>query len=73
MRCLSRGRLGNALTWALKSQDGPFTSYLADKFLKEYIASGELDSTDLLDNLGSCMLASDRLIFLGKYWLIIAM
>lgn len=67
MRSLNRGRLGNALTWALKSQDGPFTSYLADAFLKEYIKKGELDNTDLLDNLGSCMLASDRLIFLGKY------
>ncbi|XP_066153103.1 nuclear pore complex protein Nup85 [Euwallacea fornicatus] len=67
MRALKRGCLGNALTWALKSQDGPFTSYLADKFLKEYVASGELNSTDLLDNLGSCMLVSDRLIFLGKY------
>ncbi|XP_076272929.1 nuclear pore complex protein Nup75 isoform X2 [Rhynchophorus ferrugineus] len=67
MKCLKRGRLGNALTWALKSQDGAFTSYLADKFLKGYIESGELNSTDLLDNLGSCMLASDRLIFLGKY------
>nr|AEE63636.1 unknown [Dendroctonus ponderosae] len=67
MRSLSRGRLGNALTWALKSQDGPFTSYLADKYLKQYISSGELNNTDLLDNLGSSMLASDRLIFLGKY------
>lgn len=66
-RSLKRGRVGNALTWALKSQDGPFTSYLADLVLKKYIENGELNSTDLLDNLGSCMLASDRLIFLGKY------
>ncbi|XP_050297593.1 nuclear pore complex protein Nup85 [Anthonomus grandis grandis] len=67
LRSLRRGRLGNALTWALKSHDGPFTSYLADKYLQEYINSGDLNNTDLLDNLGSCMLASDRLIFLGKY------
>ncbi|CAH0563752.1 unnamed protein product [Brassicogethes aeneus] len=68
MKSLKRGRLGNALTWALKSQDGPFTSFLADKFLHEYTKDGKLASTDLLDNLGSCMLASDRLIFLGKYY-----
>nr|CAH7742098.1 unnamed protein product [Callosobruchus chinensis] len=68
MLSLRRGRIGNALCWALKSQDGPFTSYLADKFLQDYIKSGKLGSTDLLDNLGSCMLVSDRLIFLGKYF-----
>ncbi|CAG9820063.1 unnamed protein product [Phaedon cochleariae] len=68
MISMKRGRLGNALSWALKSQDGPFTSFLADKFLQEYIKSGRLDSKDLLDNLGSCMLVSDRLIFLGKYY-----
>ncbi|XP_060521243.1 nuclear pore complex protein Nup85 [Cylas formicarius] len=68
MRSVKRNRLGTALTWSLKSQDGPFTSYLADKFLHEYIKTGVLNSTDLLDNLGSCMLASDRLIFLAKYY-----
>ncbi|XP_019867827.2 nuclear pore complex protein Nup85 [Aethina tumida] len=68
VKSLRRGRLGNALSWALKSQDGPFTSYLADKFLQEYTKNGKLASTDFLDNLGSCMMASDRLIFLGKYY-----
>lgn len=63
---MKKGRLGNALTWALKSQNGNFASYLAEKFLKEYCNSGKLQSTDLLDNLGSCMLLSDRLVFLGK-------
>lgn len=67
MRSLQRGRMGNALTWALKSQDGAFTSFLADKFLQDYCHQGKLSNFDLLDNLGSCMLASDRLIFLGKY------
>lgn len=69
MISMKRGRLGNALTWALQSQDGPFTSFLADKFLQEYIKSGKLVNTDFLDNLGSCMLASDRLIFLGNVFL----
>lgn len=67
---LRNGRLGNALTWALRSQDGSFTSYLADRFLQEYSQSGCITNTDLLDNLGSCMLVSDKLIFLGKYSII---
>lgn len=67
MKSLRRNRMGNALTWALKSHDGAFTSFLADKFLQDYCNEGRLRNVDLLDNLGSCMLASDRLIFLGKY------
>lgn len=66
--CKRKGRLGHALTWALKSKDATFISYLADKFLREYSESGNLTNVDLLDNLGSCILASDRLIFLGKYY-----
>lgn len=68
MLSLKRNRLGNALTWGLKSQDGPFTSFLADKFLHIYIKTGQLPCTDLLENLGSSILVSDRLIFLGKYY-----
>ncbi|KAJ8985168.1 hypothetical protein NQ317_012820 [Molorchus minor] len=65
---MKHGRLGNALMWALRSQDGPFTSYLADMFLQDYIKSGKLLHTDLLEDLGSWILASDRLIFLGKFY-----
>ncbi|KAL3272361.1 hypothetical protein HHI36_013840 [Cryptolaemus montrouzieri] len=68
MKCVKRGRLGSALTWALKSQDSTFVSLLADKFLREYATFGKLRNTDLLFNLGPSMLASDRLIFLGKYY-----
>lgn len=52
--------------WALKAHDGNFTTYIADQFLKHYAEHGELECRDLLENLGSCMLASDRLTFLGK-------
>lgn len=68
MNSARKGRMGNALTWALKSQDGAFTSLMADKFLRHYKGSGILLNEDLLDNLGSSMLISDRLIFLGKYF-----
>lgn len=64
---MQRGRLGNALTWALKSEDGIFASYLANKLLREYCKSGNIPNRDLLDNLGSSMLLTDRLVFLGKY------
>ncbi|XP_043484041.1 nuclear pore complex protein Nup85 [Leptopilina heterotoma] len=67
MKCIRRERYGNALAWALKAQDGPFATYIADKFLKHYAEHGEIQCQDVLENLGSCMLVSDRLTFLGKY------
>lgn len=67
MKCIKQKRLGNALSWALKAQDGGFITYIANQFLKYYAENGELECRDLLENLGPCMLASDRLTFLGKY------
>lgn len=66
MRSYQQQRLGNALTWALQSQDSGFATYLANKFLELYSQEGKFHSMDLLDNLGSCMLVSDRLTFLGR-------
>jgi len=63
---MRQGKLGNALTWALRSHDVPLTTYLGDQFLDRYLREGNFVSTDLLENLGSCMLVSDRLTFLGK-------
>ncbi|XP_068969300.1 nuclear pore complex protein Nup85 isoform X2 [Bombus flavifrons] len=67
LKSMRQGRLGNALAWALKAQDSGFITYIADQFLKRYAEHGELDCRDLLENLGFCMMASDRLTFLGKY------
>ncbi|KAI4495440.1 hypothetical protein M0802_008654 [Mischocyttarus mexicanus] len=66
-KCIKQKRLGNALSWALKAQDSGFITYIANQFLKYYAENGELECRDLLENLGPCMLASDRLTFLGKY------
>lgn len=67
MKCIRQKRLGNALSWALKAQDGGFITYISNQFLKYYAENGELECRDLLENLGPCMLASDRLTFLGEY------
>ena len=66
-RALKRGRIGTAMAWGLKSQDARFTTFLADQLLKHYCESGTFSSADLLDNLGSCMVVSERLTFLAKY------
>lgn len=66
-KSLRQERLGNALAWALRSMDASLTNHLADRFLDSFAAKGEFEATDLLDNLGSCMLVSDRLTFLGKF------
>ncbi|KAJ1526851.1 hypothetical protein ONE63_008410 [Megalurothrips usitatus] len=66
-KSLHQERLGNALAWALRSMDANLTNHLADRFLEGFSDKGEFEATDLLNNLGSCMLASDRLTFLGKY------
>ena len=67
MTSLKRKRTGNALMWALRSQDGLLVSTISDEILKNYIHTGDIDSADLLNNLGSAMLSSDKLIFLAKY------
>ncbi|XP_058805401.1 nuclear pore complex protein Nup85 [Phymastichus coffea] len=67
IKCIKQGRLGNALAWALKAPDSYFASYIADCFLKHYVDHADIQCRDLLENLGSCMLTSDRLTFLGKY------
>lgn len=66
-RALFNGRLGSALSWGLKSKDANFSAFVADKFLSEYTNTGAFSSLDLLDNLGSSMVLSTKLTFLGKY------
>merc|ERR1719414_1582951 len=67
MKALNNDQLGNAMIWALRSQDSGFTTFLADKLLKLYCESDNFSSGDLLDHLGVSMVVSDRLTFLAKY------
>lgn len=67
MNAMKAGRLGAALAWCLRSKDSSFAAFISERFLSEYCQSGGFSNLDLIDNLGSAMLLSDRLTFLGKY------
>jgi nuclear pore complex protein Nup85 len=66
-RALNNGRLGAAVAWAVRAQDSFLATHAADAVLKSYLQDLNFASTDLLDSLGTGLLASDRLAFLGKY------
>nr|CAD7423367.1 unnamed protein product [Timema monikensis] len=66
MKSYQRQRLGNALTWTFRSRDSSMAGFLADKFLQMYCRDSTFQSSDLLHNMGTCMLVSDRLTFLAK-------
>ncbi|XP_041431608.1 nuclear pore complex protein Nup85 isoform X1 [Xenopus laevis] len=67
MQSLCNRRLGSALSWSIRAKDAAFATLISDRFLKEYCERGNFTDLDLIDNLGSAMLLSDRLTFLGKY------
>jgi len=67
LHALHTNRLGSALAWALRSKDVAFVTNLSERFLSEYMSSGDFSSLDLIDNLGSSMLLSSKLTFLGSY------
>ncbi|XP_065065550.1 nuclear pore complex protein Nup85-like [Rhopilema esculentum] len=67
MRAMKHGRLGASLTWCLRSKDSVFANLLAEKIFTQYMETGTLSDLDIIDNLGSAMLLSDKLTFLGKY------
>ncbi|ELT92130.1 hypothetical protein CAPTEDRAFT_228245 [Capitella teleta] len=67
MRSLHNKHLGAALSWSLRSKDVNFVTFIAEKFLNEYSESGGFIDLEVLDHLGSSMLLSSKLTFLGKY------
>ncbi|XP_061433194.1 nuclear pore complex protein Nup85 isoform X2 [Lethenteron reissneri] len=67
VRAVRSGRLGLALNWSLRAKDPALTTALADRFLDSYAARGAFCDLELIDSLGSSILLSDRLTFLGKY------
>ena len=65
---LSKGRLGSALIWAVKSKSPMLTSYISDCYLKKFAETKQFPDEDVLGSLGPLMLISDRLTFLAKYY-----
>lgn len=66
-RALRNNRLGSALSWSIRAKDAAFATLISERFLQDYCAHGTFSDLDLIDNLGSAMLLSDRLTFLGQY------
>uniref|UniRef100_A0A3P8VZU6 Nuclear pore complex protein Nup85 n=1 Tax=Cynoglossus semilaevis TaxID=244447 RepID=A0A3P8VZU6_CYNSE len=67
MRTLRNNRLGSALSWSIRAKDAALATLISERFLQDYCERGTFSDLDLIDNLGSAMLLSDRLTFLGKY------
>ncbi|XP_069608268.1 nuclear pore complex protein Nup85 [Ranitomeya imitator] len=67
MEAMRNRRLGSALSWSIRAKDAAFATLISNRFLKDYCERGRFSDLDLIDNLGSAMLLSDRLTFLGKY------
>ncbi|KAL1115921.1 hypothetical protein AAG570_005416, partial [Ranatra chinensis] len=67
-KCLKRGEVGGALTWALMSNDGEFATIAADVYLRRYVLEADLaECSNTLLHLGQSILLSPRLTFLAKY------
>eukprot|EP00794_Sanderia_malayensis_P008966 gene8967-9923_t len=67
MRALKGDRLGSALAWCIRSKDAVFANLLAERIFNHYMETGLLSHLDVMSNIGSAMLLSDKLTFLGKY------
>lgn len=75
-------KFGAALFWAIRSKDKMLINNIVEQYLQHYLktaaeqvaktekmtADGELLDEDMVANIGSSIILSDRLIFLGKYY-----
>ncbi|XP_029637665.1 nuclear pore complex protein Nup85 [Octopus sinensis] len=66
-KCLKTKRVGQALSWFLKSKDSSYAALLSERILAEYCETGQFSHLDLLENLGTSMFLSSKLTFLGQY------
>ncbi|XP_054716603.1 nuclear pore complex protein Nup85-like [Uloborus diversus] len=66
-RAMANGQLGSALTWVMHSKDVHFADELADRWLNDYAEHRKIEGFEILKNMASCMLVSDKLTFVGKY------
>lgn len=67
-RSLNNNRFGNALEWALRSQDYLLVTSMADMILMNYCKTGEIACEDILASIELKMFISPRLVFLVEYY-----
>lgn len=67
-KSLLNARYGNALHWAIRSNDQVYIRSVVDHFLQHYTETGEMLCPDTLASIGSRMLVCPRLMFLIKYY-----
>uniref|UniRef100_A0A336M568 Nuclear pore complex protein Nup85 n=1 Tax=Culicoides sonorensis TaxID=179676 RepID=A0A336M568_CULSO len=65
---INNERYGDALHWAIRSNDQVYIRSVVDVFLHHYTETGEMLSPDNLASIGSRMLVCPRLMFLVKYY-----
>lgn len=65
-RHLSAGRVGAALSWALRGRCGPSAARAATHALRTYTRTRTLPARDLLRTAPAAMLLHDTLLFLGE-------
>lgn len=65
---IANGRYGNALHWAIRSNDKVYITSVVDYFLHHYTKTGYMLCQDTLASIGSRMLVCPRLMFLVKYY-----
>lgn len=70
-QALRYGKLGAALTWAMRTQDVGLCTIVADEMLREYSTVGGFRLIDALDNMGTAILVSERLAFVGKKFFVV--
>lgn len=66
-KAMINGKLGSAMSWVMYSKDVKFADELADRWMKDYADNRKIECFEILHNMGSCMLVSDKLTFVGKY------
>lgn len=65
-RALETEQYGDALSWAIRGRNSKLCSVLADLILRNYCVRRDFILSDMLDNLGTAMLMSEQLAFVGE-------
>ncbi|XP_065898623.1 nuclear pore complex protein Nup85-like [Dysidea avara] len=61
------GRLASALYWCTQSKDASLASSIVERYMDDYITSGELRDFDWFSSMDASMLMNNKMAFLCKY------